>query len=523
MWTRRPLRALALLGAAALCAAACHEYHFQPRDYKGEIDIPDDLFAVAVPSADHVVAVGYWGAIYVSSDGGTRWKKAESGTQKLLYDVSMADTKVGWCVGQLGLILRTEDGGATWRAQANSKQAEGANLLSVVALDEKRAWAIGDWGTRIYTSDGGRTWVDYSLTIDEKHPQFVWLALPDQDRVRKGQKVYEDVGLTDVSCLPGDRDRCWMIGEFGYIFHTENGGLNPDHTPSWERGEIVGGLKLDPIEMGYNVIELSEEQRESVLSFAKQIAGEQHLNVAIEPRVTEAEIRAFGMSSDPSPLFEIIEARTQEIQAAVEEAGILSDRIRRRGAPPWDYEDFIDDDPDFLKRYYESRKAPFSGRPAEGPDLRPRRHRAEEPGRRAQLEVREHRAQAGAVRGAALRHARDRGRREGPDAGLGRRRGQLARAPQLPDHLHVHARHRLRPRRPGRLHRGPARDRAALGGQRAVLEADPPGTERDPGRGVGRVGGGARVKPARRPDDASSRGPRGASPRPPEVSPGVRP
>jgi photosystem II stability/assembly factor-like uncharacterized protein len=308
-----------------------------------------------------VVAVGYWGAAYVSEDGGKSWKKAETGTQKLLYDVSMANAKVGWAVGQLGLILRTEDGGHTWNAQANSKQTEGANLLSVVALDENRAWAIGDWGTRIYTADGGKTWTDYSLTIDDKHPQFVWLSLPDQERVRKGQKVYEDVGLTDISCLPSDKKRCWMIGEFGYIFRTENGGLAPDGTPSWERGEIVGGLKLDPTEMGYNVIELTDEQRDRVLEFAKQIADEQHLNVAIEPRVTEAEIRAFGSGDDPTPLFEIIEARTQEIQAAVEEAGILSDRIRRRGAPPWDYEDFIDDDPEFLKRYYDSRRADYSG------------------------------------------------------------------------------------------------------------------------------------------------------------------
>ena len=355
-----PLRAL-LLVAAVLVAPACHEYHFQARDYGGEIDIYDDLFAVSAPTGDHVVAVGYWGAIYVSKDGGKSWKKADSGTQHLLYDVSMASEQVGWTVGQLGLILRTEDGGDTWTAQASSKQTEGVNLLSVVALDEKRAWAVGDWGTRIYTSDGGKNWVDYSLTIDETHPQFVWLSLPDQDRVRKGQKVYEDVGLTDLSCLPSDRNRCWMIGEFGYIFRTLNGGVNPDGTPSWERGEIIGGLKLDPIVMGYNVIEMNAEHHDRVLEFAKQIAGEEHLNVAIEPRVTEAEIRAFGGREDPSPLFEIIEARTQEIQAVIEEAGILSDRIRRRGAPPWDYEDYIDEDPHFLERYYEGRRASYSG------------------------------------------------------------------------------------------------------------------------------------------------------------------
>jgi photosystem II stability/assembly factor-like uncharacterized protein len=361
MQTRQLWVRTILVAAVAIAATACHDYHFREIDYKGQIDIYDDLFAVSVPKADHVVAVGYWGAIYVTRDGGKSWKKSESGTQKLIYDVSMADDTTGWAVGQLGLVLRTDDGGDTWKAQPNSKQAEGVNLLSVVALDADRAWAVGDWGTRLYTADGGKTWNDFSLTIDETHPQFVWLSLPDQERVRNGQKVFEDVGLTDLSCLPGDKSRCWMIGEFGYIFHTENGGINPDGTPSWQKGEIVGGLKLDPIELGYNQIDLPDRDRERVMEFAKQIVAEEHLNVAIEPRVTDAEIRAFGNADDPSPLFEIIEARTQEIQAVLEEAGILSDRIRRRGAPPWDYEDYLAEDPDFLKRYYDGRRTSYSG------------------------------------------------------------------------------------------------------------------------------------------------------------------
>jgi photosystem II stability/assembly factor-like uncharacterized protein len=32
-----------------------------------------------------------------------------------------------------------------------------------------------------------------------------------------------------------------------------------------------------------------------------------------------------------------------------------------RGAPPWDYEDFVDDDPDFLFRYFEERTAESPG------------------------------------------------------------------------------------------------------------------------------------------------------------------
>jgi photosystem II stability/assembly factor-like uncharacterized protein len=357
-----PGRFLPALGACLLAASlGCHEVHFEAHDYQGEIDIFDDLFATSVPTADHVVAVGYWGAIYVSEDGGKAWTKADSGTERLLYDVSMANDKSGWAVGQLGLILRTEDGGRTWKPQENPKKVEGKNLLSVVALDENRAWVTGDWGTRIYTKDGGKTWDDHSLTIDQAHPQFVWLSIPDQERVRKGEKVFEDVSLTDVSCLPADRSRCWIIGEFAYIFRTESGGLAPDGSPSWEKGAIVGGLELEPIVMGYNVIELTDEQRQQVLEFAEAIKGEEHLNIAIEPRLTAAEIAAFGHTDDPTPLFEIVEARTQEIQAVIEETGILSDRIRRRGPAPWDYEDFIDDDPEFLERYYDTRRADFAG------------------------------------------------------------------------------------------------------------------------------------------------------------------
>jgi photosystem II stability/assembly factor-like uncharacterized protein len=49
------------------------------------------------------------------------------------------------------------------------------------------------------------------------------------------------------------------------------------------------------------------------------------------------------------------------VSAVLEDAGLLSDRIRKRAAPPWDYEDFLEDDPDFLKRYLADRKAEKPG------------------------------------------------------------------------------------------------------------------------------------------------------------------
>ena len=46
---------------------------------------------------------------------------------------------------------------------------------------------------------------------------------------------------------------------------------------------------------------------------------------------------------------------------ALEAAGVSTDRVRLRGQPPWDYEDFLKDDPDFLERYFRGREQPTGG------------------------------------------------------------------------------------------------------------------------------------------------------------------
>jgi photosystem II stability/assembly factor-like uncharacterized protein len=345
----RPVISIAA-GFASLALAGCHVLDFSPRHTPDQIDIYDDLFAVSVPDDDHAVAVGYHGAIYWTGDGGKTWNKGVSPTERLLYGVSMANSKSGWAVGQLGTILRTDDGGSTWQVQQNSKQKEGAHLFDVEAIDANTAWVVGEWGTRIRTRDGGKTWEDLSLTLDALSPLFVWLDPRDQEKIRRGEKVYEDVGLNNLYCLPAPSKKCWIIGEFGYVFWSD------DQGETWTRAAIVGDISLAPVDFAYNAIEIGDDARARIEEFAHAIRDQSYLKVQVEPFASEREIRTLTAGGDPTPLFDLIQARVDAANEILEGAGLLSDRINVPNKPPFDFEDFLADDPEFLNRYLAGRK-----------------------------------------------------------------------------------------------------------------------------------------------------------------------
>jgi photosystem II stability/assembly factor-like uncharacterized protein len=357
--------------------AGCHEVHLDYSQSPGEIVLFDDLYSVSMPDEDHAVAVGYYGSAYFTIDGGKTWRRGVTNTLTSLYKVSMADALHGWAVGQRGLILRTEDGGAHWERQANLKEKEGMHLFGVAAVDADTAVAIGEWGTRIRTEDGGKNWVDHSFTVNETHPMFQWLSPFEQEKVRKGDTVYEDVGLNDVYCLGTPSRRCWLIGEFGYIFYSE------DEGKTWQKSNIEGSREIDPIRFGFNEVDFDASYIPELDSFVATLVDEGHLNVAVEGVANADEIQRFGRDGDPFDFFETLEARMQEVRTVLEDAGLQSERVRLRGQPPWDYEDYLARDPEFLERYYAGRLFEYPGvkvRVVQNPILFTVRFRDEENG-----------------------------------------------------------------------------------------------------------------------------------------------
>jgi len=108
-------------------------------------------------------------------------------------------------------------------------------------------------------------------------------------------------------------------------------------------------------------VEWSAEQRARLRALAASLLDREELGIRLEAVASTAEIEGIGRQRDPEALFEILEARALDARSILEDAGIDASRIQTRGEPPWGFEDYLDDDPDFLRRYWRDRSAPRPG------------------------------------------------------------------------------------------------------------------------------------------------------------------
>ena len=155
--------------------------------------LKDNLYGTKFIDAKQGWAVGAFGTIAHTADGGETWQSQPSKTTQQLYDVDFVDAQHGWTVGRQGLVLHSADGGSTWETQTSGTDQ---HLFGVDFLDAQNGVAVGDFGTIIVTHDGGQHWENHTL------PQ--------------------DVILYDVTMLDGTHG--WIAGELGTVLTTTDGG-----------------------------------------------------------------------------------------------------------------------------------------------------------------------------------------------------------------------------------------------------------------------------------------------------------
>jgi photosystem II stability/assembly factor-like uncharacterized protein len=214
-------------------ATGCHEKTEWAPLANQKIYVQDKFFDVAVLGPKHAIVIGYGGKILDTKDGGFTWTQIDSGTDLALYSIDFdEDRQVGWIVGQLGLILRTTDGGKTWTHQEpqiwadpkcrdpedrklrlEDEPCEYAYLFAVSVVDANTAHAVGDRSIYTRTTDGGKTWQTETLKVKSASDENI---SPDM------ALAFEDPVLYDVQFV--DADYGYIVGEFGKIYHTEDGG-----------------------------------------------------------------------------------------------------------------------------------------------------------------------------------------------------------------------------------------------------------------------------------------------------------
>lgn len=172
------------------------------------------------------------------SQGEVRWEVQSVPSDQTLRGVDFVDELHGWIVGGEGdddcVILRTDDGGATWHGVGCPLPIRPEDVDFV---DPATGWIIGRSGMILRSDDGGRTWgrqgapTDDSLTAVFFHDRDrgwitnragrIFRTLDGGGRWRN-ENGKDGVGLFDVAFA--DALNGWAVGSTGVIVRSTDGG-----------------------------------------------------------------------------------------------------------------------------------------------------------------------------------------------------------------------------------------------------------------------------------------------------------
>lgn len=95
-----------------------------------------------------------------------------TGSKSSLRGITVVDQRTIWVGGDMGTVLRSTDGGATW-ADVSPPNSKGLDFRDVEAFDANVAYAMSSGAgtaSRIFkTADGGKSWKQQFITFDPKY------------------------------------------------------------------------------------------------------------------------------------------------------------------------------------------------------------------------------------------------------------------------------------------------------------------------------------------------------------------
>ncbi|AYR24759.1 WD40/YVTN/BNR-like repeat-containing protein [Herbaspirillum rubrisubalbicans] len=220
-------RLLPLCVALTLGLSAGMALAQQPEAPQQKMALPDVQQAAGMLlAADHagnrLVAVGEYGAVLLSDDGGQHFRQAGTvPTRVTLTSVSFADERNGWAAGHWGTIIHTTDGGQTWSLQRSDVTTD-QPLFSIHFSDASHGVAVGLWSLLLTTEDGGRSWQQVKLPKP-----------PDGGRADR-----------NLMGLFNSGKRLYAVAERGLVLRSDDLGQNWTYLDTGYKGSFWTGLAL---------------------------------------------------------------------------------------------------------------------------------------------------------------------------------------------------------------------------------------------------------------------------------------
>ncbi len=226
--TRRQALGIGLLLVAALsgCRDAGGATAVEVR--QSLVTSADRFFDIKSAGPGVFVAVGYKGRIVRTDDGGKSWSAVQSPTTAALLRLCFVDGEYGWAVGHQGVVLHTHDGGKSWQAQQSGSAVA---LFAVACVDRLHGFAVGDSSTFLRSADGGQHW-------EMKQVPLSLAGIREDMTLAISDTIYYGMYF-------GDAHAGWIVGEYGNIRHTTDGGETWDS----EHASLLGGAIRDAMDL----------------------------------------------------------------------------------------------------------------------------------------------------------------------------------------------------------------------------------------------------------------------------------
>lgn len=273
LFSRSPVRAIASASALMLALLIAPGVHAAdaaaPEAGQDQIEYAtpsalasQDLMLSATTAGKRLVAVGQFGHVIYSDNGGETWvQAAKVPTQVTLTSVYFVNNKIGYAGGHDSTVIRTDDGGNNWTLSYHNAESQ-SPIMSVYFENENHGFAMGAFSFVIETQDGGKTWNQRSLiegSQEDSHLNKVFATKQGTILVAaEFGKVYRstDQGKTFTEIATGYEGSFWggmslkdgsalIYGMRGNVYRSTDDGTTWAKINSGTDKSVGGGVELD--------------------------------------------------------------------------------------------------------------------------------------------------------------------------------------------------------------------------------------------------------------------------------------